>query len=625
MKDVSDSVSDATRRNWERLGVVPETKRLDRRANKRLSDRRIVPVEYLRHSQNRGGLETVVEWIDRSFPLKRDAVPPLCLDFLRHRGLVQRKAGRLSGRTVPLQRFAESLAASPGTPTFDAAGFPIDWPEDEFDFLGAIYQTLLSEGAKNRKGAYFTPPEIVADMIAGLTFGPTDRILDPACGTGAFLLSVPKGNPRNLIGFDSDPTAVLIARTNLFAAFPTSDFDPAVFLLDFLNPSRLGGDREGDPNPLWPDGPFDIIIANPPWGPDRPMRSAAGDSAKGAGERFSLFLSRAVELLKPEGRLSFLLPNAFLGVKSHSEIRRRVLDSLDVIRIREYDRKFSGVVTGVLSLTASKKGNGANKGGNSGKFLVEKKRPTIRFFIRQERFRRNLDFTFRLISEEDQGLLDRLCDRPHRTLADSVWGLGIVTGENARKLSETPRADTEPILTGKEIRPYRTDPPRRFIRFRREELQQTADETIYRARPKLIYRFIADRPIFAYDATGTLTLNSANVLIPNLEGYDVKTAAAFLNSDLFRFIYRMKFADVKVLKGNLCRLPFPEIDASANRRLAERVDAVLAGDPTAHAEIQTMIFHLFACSPEDQKRIQQEGTHKPVTVGVSSSIGGDLF
>ena len=64
---------------------------------------------------------------------------------------------------------------------------------------------------------------------------------------------------------------------------------------------------------------------------------------------------------------------------------------------------------------------------------------------------------------------------------------------------------------------------------------------------------------FAYDDKQRLFLNSANILIPKLEEYSIKDVMAFLNSTLFQYIYKMKFNELKVLKGNLLELPFPFI------------------------------------------------------------------
>ena len=90
-----------------------------------------------------------------------------------------------------------------------------------------------------------------------------------------------------------------------------------------------------------------------------------------------------------------------------------------------------------------------------------------------------------------------------------------------------------------------------YINYTRENFQQVAPENIYRAKEKLVYKFISKKLIFAYDNKQRLFLNSANILIPKLENYTIKDVMTFLNSTLFQYIYTKKFNELKVLKGNL--------------------------------------------------------------------------
>lgn len=99
-----------------------------------------------------------------------------------------------------------------------------------------------------------------------------------------------------------------------------------------------------------------------------------------------------------------------------------------------------------------------------------------------------------------------------------------------------------------------------YINYTRENFQQVAPENIYRAKEKLVYKFISKKLIFAYDNKQRLFLNSANILIPKLENYTIKNVMTFLNSTLFQYIYTKKFNELKVLKGNLTELPFPVFD-----------------------------------------------------------------
>ena len=109
--------------------------------------------------------------------------------------------------------------------------------ETDGDLAGYIYLELQNKKAKNKKGQYFTPAGIVSSMTEKVITKENYRkirILDPACGSGQFLISAfqrllsfyledgisPEEAGKNIIrnslfGIDYDETAVEIARYNL--------------------------------------------------------------------------------------------------------------------------------------------------------------------------------------------------------------------------------------------------------------------------------------------------------------------------------------------------------------------------------------------------------------------------
>lgn len=117
-----------------------------------------------------------------------------------------------------------------------------DSPNDSQDLLKDLYMALLPKEVRHSLGEYYTP-----DWVADLTLDEveydgalTTRVLDPACGSGTFLVKViarirqhfaaqPEAFPgaekglleailRNVVGFDINPLAVLASRTNFLIA-----------------------------------------------------------------------------------------------------------------------------------------------------------------------------------------------------------------------------------------------------------------------------------------------------------------------------------------------------------------------------------------------------------------------
>ena len=122
---------------------------------------------------------------------------------------------------------------------------------------------------------------------------------------------------------------------------------------------------------------------------------------------------------------------------------------------------------------------------------------------------------------------------------------------------------------------------------------------MYRAKEKLVYKFVSSHLCFTYDDKQRLFLNSANILIPEVDGMSIKTVLAFLNSALFNFLYAKRFNDIKILKGNLSALPFPKISAEQNQQFSALVDQALSGDISAEDEINALVFSLYELDQEE--------------------------
>jgi hypothetical protein len=198
-----------------------------------------------------------------------------------------------------------------------------------------------------------------------------------------------------------------------------------------------------------------------------------------------------------------------------------------------------------------------------------------------------------LLSNEDYHRVRNILKKGKYCLKESIWALGVITGDNKNKVKTKRGRGMEPIYTGKEIEAYTLKKPSRFIRYERAEFQQVAKDEIYRADEKLVYKFISKNLVFAYDDSQSLFLNSANILIPSIPGMSIKAVLAFLNSQLFKYLYKSLFGEIKILKGNLMELPFPEISPEINENLTELVDKVLKGDKNAVKAIDDVVNTVF--------------------------------
>ena len=263
-----------------------------------------------------------------------------------------------------------------------------------------------------------------------------------------------------------------------------------------------------------------------------------------------------------------------------------------------YRERFKGVFTDFISLKVSRK---PNFGGQN--YLVYGANNEV---SRKEFKLVEDDFcAIPMLNDRDEAIISKVERLRHDDLSHSQWALGIITGNNAKVLKDRPRKGLEPIYTGKDISKYSLKKANRYIKYNRADFQQCAKDEFYRAKEKLVYKFVSGHLCFTYDDKQRLFLNSANILIPEVDGMSVKTVLAFLNSSLFNFLYVKRFNDLKILKGNLSTLPFPKITPEQDQQLASLVDRALNGDKDAQKEIDALIIDLYQLNKEEKDTIQE--------------------
>ncbi|MBO4575158.1 MAG: N-6 DNA methylase [Bacteroidales bacterium] len=568
-------VSDATARNWRRLHS-DSSGRLTKRANKMLSTKTVMPLECFSNKEN-----VVVLQRFKSFCLEntlsiKNVVFSVGVKLLHESGLY----GKPHVRKILDQISAEIIPA--------VVGYPL--PADEYDLMGLIYQCLLLEGEKNRKGSYYTPAEVARNMTKGLNFSDNQTFFDPCCGSGAFLLALEGAKPSQIFGCDSDPIAVMMTKINLLLKFPTEVFVPQVVCCDFLNETH------------WPQA-FTYIISNPPWG--AVVYDKSGNSVS-TRESFSFFFEKAFNQLENDGVIRFLLPESILNVKTHRHFRKFLLENTDIQSITKYPGTFSGVQTKYIDIQCARHFDWSEAERRNLRHIDYYELSAGDFstpfhsarnddgHVSKDAFYLTKNLNFNLLSEDDYHKVRIILEKGKYTLKDSIWALGIVTGDNKNKVKSKRGRGMEPIYTGKEIEAYTLKKPLKFVNYKRSEYQQVAKDQIYRADEKLVYKFISKNLVFAYDDSKSLFLNSANILIPRIPGMSIKTVLAFLNSELFKYLYKSLFGEIKILKGNLMELPFPEITPETDKKLTNLVDEVLKGNKEAVKDIEALIYNIFS-------------------------------
>src|SRR5438093_3891085 len=231
--------------------------------------------------------------------------------------------------------------------------------------LGNAFEYLLKTmGIQAENGQFRTPRHIINFMVACLDPQPSDRILDPACGTGGFLVSCYKhilaqhtspgstiaGDKlthdqrqkvySNLTGYDVTDLMVKLSKVNLFLhGFP----DPAIHIYDTLTNDARWNEKA------------DLILANPPFMTPKGGVSPHTKFRVSARKSEVLFTDYIAEHLTPDGRGGVIVPNGIVATAQNAYIKLRkflVEDSLVAVVSLPAGvfRPYSGVKTSILLL-----------------------------------------------------------------------------------------------------------------------------------------------------------------------------------------------------------------------------------------------------------------------------------
>lgn len=216
----------------------------------------------------------------------------------------------------------------------------------------ALAPTETSSGSKAR-GAFYTPGELTFFLARWAIRSPTDRVLEPSCGDGAFVAAVAErfaglgaqNLAGRLVGVEREPAeaqkARAIART---AQILTSDF------------------FDVDPVAL---PPMDAVIGNPPYiryhgfiGAAR-QKGLARARAQGVeltnlASSWAHFVVHSVAFLGSSGRLGLVLPAELLHTDYGEPVRELLLRRFGSLIVVAFDRGvFNGAQVDAVLLLAS--------------------------------------------------------------------------------------------------------------------------------------------------------------------------------------------------------------------------------------------------------------------------------
>jgi SAM-dependent methyltransferase len=233
---------------------------------------------------------------------------------------------RLSGRHDPLT-FGHLLSVLGDGVNFEGLDAAV---------MSDVYESaLVSEADRLKLGIYYTPPWLAREVVKRVPFeaiAPEDRVvLDPACGSGTFLLAahdrLAEMTPwswtldaqheyvkNHIVGIDQDQFAVEVAKLSLLLhAMPAGNS---------WRVERRNTLTKGVPDDVRPA----VIVSNPPW---KGVRSVGGHRHEVADE----FVRKCLATVRPGGYVAMVLPAAWLDGKTSRDTRALLIDSTEILEV----------------------------------------------------------------------------------------------------------------------------------------------------------------------------------------------------------------------------------------------------------------------------------------------------
>lgn len=240
------------------------------------------------------------------------------------------------------------------------------------DVIGDAFEIFIHRAIKGGNGQYFTPKNVVKVAIKILDPDVEDKIIDPACGSGGFLIEglkylhskiEKKGEEFNWPQSEID--AEKIAKSNInFRGIEKDKFLSKIVKAYMV---IMGDGKSGifcedslDIPTNWKSktqsniqlNTFDILLANPPFGAKIPVKGEAKLSQFPLGFKWKfnkksnswekgkvkdseapqvLFIDRCFDLVRDGGKLALVLPDGILSNPTDGYIVQHILDRSEII------------------------------------------------------------------------------------------------------------------------------------------------------------------------------------------------------------------------------------------------------------------------------------------------------
>jgi len=279
-----------------------------------------------------------------------------------------------------------------------------DLTQFDSDVIGRIYEGVIPHERRHEMGEYYTPPA-VCDLITRLTITETsDDVLDPACGSGGFLVSSyhrlqsllneSAGSHPQILnqihGIDINRFPAHLSAINLAVQDLNSYTDEVnIEINDFFETSpdslRFGRETANAEGSSTEEGlvdeigGFDAVVGNPPYIRSRNMNnkdrirrhlSSFDTDISRRMDIYGYFITHATQFLSDGGRLGFIISDRWLDTGYGADLQQFLLNNYEINAVIRFDRQtFEDALVGSSVLIATRQPEASERNDNTINFL----------------------------------------------------------------------------------------------------------------------------------------------------------------------------------------------------------------------------------------------------------------
>jgi type I restriction-modification system DNA methylase subunit len=533
--------------------------------------------------------------------------------------------------------------------------YNFDWITS--DVLGNVYEQYLgniiretAKGAKaeesrphrKEQGIYYTPTYVV-DYIVRSTLGElikdkksseVDKIkmLDPACGSGSFLikafdvldeyyskhdkdyvqarLDIAAGSmytrkrkilENNLFGVDLDKKAVEISQLNLLLKIAEKGHQLPLL----RNSIKCGNSLIDDPavadkafkweeefKKIMDEGKFDAIVGNPPWVESKKFEQKDKQFyeqhflvAKKQYDLFTIFIERGLQKLSDGGILGFIIPDRFITNLDYQPFREFLLNSCKILKIIHLgDNVFPDVNMPSAILIIKKEKSKDKRDNNVVQYAqcTDKVLSDIDYGTKiQKEFLQNEGFVFSIFSTEQSERILRKIKNDSINFGEIVNNArGVEIGKDNEIVSDRKiDANYVKFLIGEDIDRYGII-SNHYIRLNKSGIDYKEPD-LY-VGPKILIRKTGLGIRAVLDLDAHYVIQVIYIFKTKRKDFDERYLLAILNSKLMQFYYFSVFGqrDRKIFphltQGKVLQLPIKVISKSQQQSLIDLADKMLS-------------------------------------------------